>query len=88
VLTAVDFYDELAIQANEIQDVVAIRMLSAELASFELSPFQSIPECALRIGSSVAEPLLQLRSEDVVVGLAFHVRVDAKLKPIPTQPSP
>ena len=54
MLAAVEFDDYATFEANEIEDVVAVRMLATKLAAIELSVFQSLPQRAFCIGRVVA----------------------------------
>lgn len=66
VLTAIDLDHELLLQADEIEDVGADRMLPAELVPEHLPPTKVRPEVALGYGGVVSE------LSTVLEGFVFH----------------
>ena len=86
VLTAINFDDHVSLKTSEVENVVAIGMLTTELASFDLASSQMTPEPLLCVRWRGAQISLQMRGEDVAVGLAFHR--SRRSNTIPTQPSP
>ena len=57
VLRAVQLHDQLSLQADEVYDVGAQRMLPAELAVEQLTPSQACPQGPLGIGHVLAQLL-------------------------------
>jgi len=72
VLTAIEFDDEHAIEANEIQNEITVRMLPAKLATVELTSLQPLPKRTFAISGRVAQLPLQFRPQDLLAGLTFH----------------
>jgi hypothetical protein len=72
MLAAVELDDHASLEAYKVENEIAERMLSAELAAFELSAFQASPKRALRIRGVVAERALAVLSENRLVRLALH----------------
>lgn len=72
MLATIQFDHEPSFQACEIDDVVAERMLSTELASVQLAHPQPLPQCAFRIGGCVAKPARQAGPQNPRIGLALH----------------
>jgi hypothetical protein len=64
VLAAVEFDDDFAIEANEIDDVVAIRVLATEFAVVQLAVAQAAPEFGFGIGGRFAQASLEFRLEN------------------------
>jgi len=91
VLAAVEFNGNFAFEANEIENVVSIRMLSAGFAVFDLSTTKALPETTFRVSWRVAKLALQLGCKNLLAGLSLHGRFrsrDRSANTIPTQPSP
>ena len=59
MLASIKFDDEAALQTRKVKNIVSIRVLTAKLASFDLSAFQPLPQRTFRVGRLVAESLLQ-----------------------------
>lgn len=72
MLPAVDFDDEPAFEADEIDHVAAQRMLAPELAAVELAQTQMTPEPAFGIGGIAAQPARDLRAADEGIRLSAH----------------
>jgi len=58
VLAAVEFDDDGTLEADEVQDEVSKRMLSAKFASFELTTSEHSPKRALGIRWRIAQSAL------------------------------
>lgn len=72
MLPAVNFDDEPAFEADEIDHVVADRMLTPEPGAVELAQAQVAPEPAFGVGGIAAQPARDLRATDEGVRLAVH----------------
>ena len=72
VLTTIDFDNELALHADEIEDVVVVGMLPSKLAPIELTLAQDVPHPALGVRRVVAQLPLQFLVENRFVGLPTH----------------
>lgn len=72
MLPSIHFHHDFPFQADAIKNAMVIGMLPAELAIVELTAAKHAPEVAFGVGHAVAQPALQLRLEDGVVGLSSH----------------
>jgi hypothetical protein len=74
MLTTIDFYGQLCLETNKVDDVVSERVLPAKLEATYLFSLQRPPETSFSIGHALAQSSLELRSQDPATGLAFHVQ--------------
>ena len=88
MLTAIEFDHRLSLEANEIENEVAVRMLASKLAILYLTAAQALPKAMLGICWRVSQPALQLGFENALVCLASHIGINRLINTIPTQPSP
>ena len=86
MLASIKFDDEAALQTRKVKNIVSIRVLTAKLASFNLSAFQPLPQRAFRVGRLVAESLLQSCFANAWIRLAFHVHGRVGENPSPPNP--
>jgi hypothetical protein len=85
MLSAIDFDHETMFEADEVEDVTIVRVLTAELAALDLSVPEYRPQCSFRVGHPAAQSPLQLRCVDPCVILRFHAYSP---RPSPSNPSP
>ena len=72
MLSSIDFDDQTVVEANEVKNVIAVRVLASELAAWHLLSTQDGPELSFGICHPVAQRPLQRSFENILVRLAFH----------------
>jgi len=73
VLAAIKFDYDPTLEASEVQNEIAVRVLPAKLAVFELAAAQALPKPVFSIGRRVAQSTLQSRLQYASIGLASHI---------------
>ena len=72
MLAAIQFDNQVRLQAHEIQNIVPEGMLPPKFKAAHLTSTQMTLQSLFRIGHIVAQRALQFVFMDLFVGLAFH----------------
>jgi hypothetical protein len=88
MLATIEFDDNATLDANEIQNEIGIRMLTAKFAAFEPPAAQILPEYVFGIRGGIAQPALQMRVKNLLVSLTFHSCDGLKNPYLRENPSP
>jgi len=72
VLATIKFDYDAPLEASEVEDEIAVRMLATKLAPLDLSAAKALPEPMLCLGWRIPQSPLQLRFQNVLVRLTSH----------------
>jgi len=72
VLATIKFDYDAPLEASEVEDEIAVRMLATKLAPLDLSAAKALPEPMLCLGWRIPQSPLQLRFQNALVRLTSH----------------